>query len=351
MFNHIYLEMGNEIWNSPNGNNVWAGNGSAYGTLLGNNVAAFKASAFYNSKMKIVGSGFVLQSNGIYGWNYSVLSFAKTAGGLPDFIDGAPYIFNTMTDTSSNANIFGPMFTEPVNRNTLTTGDVYALQHYTATTFPGVNGAIYESNLGTQCGITGVSQSTINNVVAGVGSGLDATLNMLLGLRDAGVLVQNFFALPEVGNSFFTAASTSVNCTSSGNSLYAPIWGANRIMPGPTISGVVDRPSGISLQLVNSAMLPNLLAVTQSGTPTYNQAAAQPIPTTGTPTESIAANSAVPLVQAFGFGDGAGNYSLIVYNLSLTSNEAITFSGVGAPTEQLRRLCSRARTSPTITSR
>ena len=111
-----------------------------------------------------------------------------------------------------------------------------------------------------------------------------------------------------------------------------PPFGGPTALCRPTISGVVDRPSGISLQLVNSAMLPNLLAVTQSGTPTYNQAAAQPIPTTGTPTESIAANSAVPLVQAFGFGDGAGNYSLIVYNLSLTSNEAITFSGVGAPT-------------------
>ena len=37
-------------------------------------------------------------------------------------------------------------------------------------------------------------------------------------------------------------------------------------------------------------------------------------------------------MQAFGFGDGAGNYSLIVYNLNLTSSEAITFSGAAAPT-------------------
>ena len=80
--------------------------------------------------MKISGSGFVLQSNGIYGWNYSALALRKLRVDCRDFIDGAPYIFNTMTDTSSNANIFGPMFTEPVNRNTLTTGDVYALQHY-----------------------------------------------------------------------------------------------------------------------------------------------------------------------------------------------------------------------------
>jgi hypothetical protein len=39
----------------------------------------------------------------------------------------------------------------------------------------------------------------------------------------------------------------------------------------------------------------------------------------------------VPYVQAFGFGDGAGNYSLIVYNLDLTKSRAITFSGAGAP--------------------
>lgn len=398
VFNHIYLEMGNEIWAQVN-----AGSGSAYGTILGANVAAFKASPFYTSNMKIVASGFILQPKGPYGWNAGVLAAAQAiTNGLPDYIDGAPYQYGYMTDTSSNQNIFGPMFAEPINFTSSTAtginaGLTYQLQNYANTNF-GVQGAIYETNMGTQCGLAGVTQSTINNVVAGIGSGLDATLNMLLSVRDAGVKVINLFALPEIENSFSTATSTTSGACNTASALYSPLWGMNRIMPGPTNSGVVDRPVGIALQLVNSAMKPNLLNVVQSGTPTYNQAAEQPIPQggasitavcngtttafsisptfanlfsngtqtasgTGIPANtavvsynpntntavlsnacsaggpvsisviqnSIAANAAVPLVQTFGFSDGAGSYSLIAYNLSLTNSEAITFFGAAAP--------------------
>jgi hypothetical protein len=143
---------------------------------------------------------------------------------------------------------------------------------------------------------------------------------------------------------------------------------------------VIDRPTGIALQVVNNAVGNNLnlLNTTQTSTPTYSQVAAQPDPYlgaqftatcsgtttitgvsltsgglsstsqiiqgTGVPANttlvsynstastavltnactagtgismtamgySIPANAAVPYVQAFGFGDGAGNYSLIV---------------------------------------
>jgi hypothetical protein len=42
--------------------------------------------------------------------------------------------------------------------------------------------------------------------------------------------------------------------------------------------------------------------------------------------------------------DGAGNYSLIVYNLDLTKTRAITFSGAGAPTG----LCTRTVFTPVV---
>jgi hypothetical protein len=264
------------------------------------------------------------------------LAAAAAASGSPDYIDGAPYVFNILTDTSSNANIFGPMYAQLSNYNSVSTGAngtgfTYFLQHYSQSNF-GVQGAIYESNLGTQCGLTGITQSTINGVVAGVGAGLDATLNMLLGVRDAGVLVQNAFALPEDANAFYTATSTTAGGCGTNSGLTSPLWGINRIMPGPTNASVVDRPSGIALNLINAAMLPNLLAVTQTGTPTYSSPAAQPDPGYTSLTYSIAANPAVPYVQSFGFGDGAGNYSLIVYNLNLASTEPITFTGAAAPT-------------------
>jgi len=336
VFNHIYLEMGNEIWNGPNGQNLYANQGLVYGTLLGENTAIFRDSSFYNSKMKMVGSGFVLESNDNGGWNQNVLTQAASSGSAPDYIDGAPYVFNIMTDTSSNANIFGPMFAELSNYNSVSsnipgTGYTYFLQHYSQSNF-GVQGAIYETNLGTQCGLAGVTQGTINGVVAGIGSGLDATLNMLLGVRDAGVLVQNAFALPEDANAFYTATSDTAGACGTSSALKSPLWGFNRIMPGPTNASVVDRPSGIALNMVNAAMLPNLLAVTQTGTPTYSSPAAQPNPGWTTLTYQIVANPTVPYVQAFGFGDGAGNYSLIVYNVNLTSSEAVTFAGAAAPT-------------------
>jgi hypothetical protein len=333
VFNHIYLEMGNEIWNSPNGEDVYGNGGQNYGTLLGANVAALKASSFYASNIKMVASGFVLQSDFAYGWNWTVLTAAGNH--LPDYIDGAPYMFQDMTDLSSTQNIFGPMFAEPVNY-TMPSGATYGLQQYTQSNFPGVNGAIYETNLTTNCALTGTTQTQINQVVAGVGAGLDATLTMLLGVRDAGVLVQNFFALPEVENSFGLAASANSGSCPQTYSPYEPLWGANLFMPGPTNASAIDRPSGIALQLINNAIGSNLnlLNVAQTGTPTYNQPAAQPNPTSW-PTagqESIAANAAVPYVQSFGFGDGAGDYTLIVYNLNLNASEAITFSGAAAPT-------------------
>jgi len=337
VFNHIYLEMGNEIWNGPNGENLYANQGLVYGGLVGTNTAALRASSFYNPKMKMVASGFVLESDGNGGWNQNVLTAASgVSNGSPDYIDGAPYIFNILTDTSSNAKIFGPMYAEASNYNSISTGAggtgyTYFLQHYSNANY-GVQGAVYETNLGTQCGLAGITQSTINGVVAGVGAGLDATLNMLLGVRDAGVLVQNAFALPEDANAFYTATSTTAGSCGTSSSLKSPLWGINRAMPGPTNASVVDRPSGIALNMVNAAMLPNLLAVTQTGTPTYSSPAAQPNPGWTTLTNNIVANPAVPYVQSFGFGDGAGNYSLIVYNLNLTSTEAITFTGAAAPT-------------------
>jgi hypothetical protein len=336
----IYLELGNEIWNSPNGENLYGNGGQNYGQLAGANVAALKASSYYASNIKFVASGFILASDYEYGWNQTVL--AAMGSHLPDYIDGAPYMYYDMTDLSSLANIFGPMFAEPYNFVSPTygagTGYTYGLQSFTATNYPGVNGAVYETNLATTCALTGTTQTQINQVVGGLGAGLDATLTMLLAARDAGVLLQNFFAFPEDVNQFGLSTSTASGSCSLLNTYtpYQPLWGSNLFMPGPTNAQSIDRPSGIALQLVNNAMGSNLnlLNTVQTGTPTYNQPAAQPNPTSW-PTpglDSISANSAVPYVSAFGFGDGAGNYSLIVYNTNLTGSEAITFSGPGAPT-------------------
>ena len=332
VFSQIYLEFGNEVWNSPNGVGLFTNSGYTYGLLVGANNAALKSSPYYSSKLHMVASGFIQSDTGSSSWNGQVLSAAKTVtNGLPDYIGGAPYVFDNMTDLSV-PNLWTSMFAEPVNINSTTSGITYQLQHYAQKAF-GVDGAIYETNLGTNVGIEGVTQSQIDGIVAGVGAGLDASLNMLLAARDAGIKVQTVFALPEIGNAFTTCASPTAGICQSSAALHTPLWGTNRYMPGPGSSGVIDRPSGIALQMINTAIGSklDLLNTVQTGTPTYNQPAAQPNPQNGG-LNSIAANKVVPLVQAFGFGDGAGNYTLIVYNLDLNRTRAITFSGAGAPT-------------------
>jgi hypothetical protein len=328
---NIYLEDGNETWNfSPGADyNLEVGNGTVYGQLLGANVAAFKASPYYASNMKIVGSGwFGFPSTG---WTDNVLT-ASCGISCPDNIDIATYVNAFMTDISSNATYFGSMFAEPVNNNTLTSGNTYVAQNNAYTNY-GVDAAVYESNVSAQAVINGITQAQIDNFGAGVGTGLDETLNLLTAARDSGIKVQNVFTLPGGAAPIYTSPSVTSGTYSISGTLYAPIWSTNLYMTGPGASGTIDRPTEIATAMVNQAIGSklNLLNTVQTGTPTYNQPSAQPNPNNGGK-NSIAANKAVPYVQAFGFGDGAGNYSLIVYNLDLTKTRAITFSGAGAPT-------------------
>ena len=236
---NIFLEMGNKVWNCGMPDSMCTAAGG-YGSIFGANVAAMRAAPYYSSKIKMVGSGFIEEPTS-GGWNDQVLTAAvAVTNGKPDYIDGAPYTFSFMTDTSSNANIFGPMFAEPVNAvsnisqqpGAPMTANTYLLQNHSYTAY-GVNGAIYESNITANCGIAGVSQGTINGITAGLGGGLDATLNLLLSARDAGVLLGNIFALPEATNEFFTAASTTAgNCGANGAPLYQPGGGQTSLCRG-----------------------------------------------------------------------------------------------------------------------
>jgi len=393
---NIYLENGNEVWNGPNGIGFYINNGMNYGYLVGADNAALKAAPYYSAQIHQVASGH--GGGGIFSSVQTILAAAcGVTNGCPDFIDDAPYAFNYATDITT-PNLWTSMFTEPVNL-TQPGGDIYSMQNYAFTNF-GVNGAVYETNLGTSYGITGTTQAQIDGIVGGIGSGLDATLNMLLAARDVGIGVQNLFALPEIATGWYESTSVTCNCQTQSSTLYSPLWGANRYMSGPEATNSFDRPSGLMFQGINQAIGSklNILNTVQTGTPTYNQAGAQPDPTgyvttvtgnlnstttvssvssfgnvqvgqvitgTGIPigatiaaintgastitlsvaatatatgvslttvTNSIAANSAVPYVQVFGFGDGLGNYSVVAYNLDSVSSHAITFSGSGAPT-------------------
>jgi hypothetical protein len=72
----------------------------------------------------------------------------------------------------------------------------------------------------------------------------------------------------------------------------------------------------------------NLMAVTQSGTPTFKYAGGQYA--NGSPT--IPANPAVRYVNCFAYSNGKGNWTTICFNNNLTTPEFVTLAGPGAPT-------------------
>ena len=102
----IYLEDGNEVWNTGIGATLYYGNGMAYGSTLGPNMAAAKSAAGYDPKVvKLVGNSWVApnQGYGPFGWVHNVLTVAKgTPNGLPDFVDVAPYTLNYLGNFDTN---------------------------------------------------------------------------------------------------------------------------------------------------------------------------------------------------------------------------------------------------------
>src|ERR1700752_3468447 len=94
----IYLEDGNEVWNTGIGATLYYGNGMAYGHMLGPNMAAAKSAAGYDPKVvKLVVNNWMApaQVYGQFGWVHNVLSAAQgTPNGLPDFGDVAPNTLN-----------------------------------------------------------------------------------------------------------------------------------------------------------------------------------------------------------------------------------------------------------------
>ncbi len=339
----IYLEFGNETWNSGVPGGIWYGNGTVYGSLAGPAVAAARSTANYSSSViKLVADGWAAgaQGWGPYGWAHNTLTAAQaTANGLPDFIDAAPYTLGYLgAFATSGANVattgapFADEFAEITNLDSLTTPaanttSMYGVQNYAFSTF-GVNSAVYEVNLSDNFGIA-VTQAQLNQISASVGSALITTQHLLLLQRDAkfaGPL--HLFSFSEPFNGY--------NCQGSGcvAGVVMPLWGSERYMAaGPGQSNTwtdVSRPTAIALQAINQGIgnNDNLMQVTQSGTPTYSYGGGQPQGGSNT----IAANAAVPYVNCTAYSDGATHWTLICFNNNLSTSEKIILAGAGAPT-------------------
>ena len=301
VFPMIHLELGNEEWNNVTfpGNSM--NNYYAYGNRITAVFGAARSSPLYNSaKFDLIMGSFVVNS-----W----LTNQETANASNyDSISVAPYMFGIFSDTSSTEAIYGPMFAEPEMWDDSANGYMY-LQAQAAKT-AGKTLVDYEENLSTTGGTA--SQSFVNQVVPSVGGGVMMADHMLLQMRDLGIKIQNVWSLPGYSNTF--------NNTSGGPET-TPVFGTVVDMGGQSN---LRRPVFLAEQLVNTAILPDMLAVTVTGTnPTWNQ--------------PLSTNDQVQLtkahkIQSFAFTDGGANRTVVLINLGRTETLPVTFSGANAPT-------------------
>lgn len=338
----IYLEFANESWNSGNGNSTdWHSN--VYGTAVGNVDAAMQGAADWTAEIVRVANGWQSRTQGSGGggdWlNVVMANSSAITHGQPDAIDGAPYLGTYALQASTNAALFPPMFSEDYSVDSTTIGDetydaLPVTTAYLATNYPATKFFIYEENQdNAQYFLTGTTQAQVNGIVAGTGAGIASVLQQLLALRDSPAPVTNMYAAFQGAFNGHLCTATTGPCSTT---ISTPVWSSNVFTA--TTANTIDTPLGYALQAMNSAIGANndLLNVTFSGQPTYNQAAAQPDPTNGG-INSIYANASVPYVDAFGFSDGNGHYSLIAVNDNVAASEAITFAGAGAPTGSVTR--------------
>jgi hypothetical protein len=339
----IYLEDGNEAWNCGVGATLYYGNGAAYGSTVGPNMAAAKSASGYNSSVvKLVANNWVApnQGYGPFGWLHNVLTLAQaTPNGLPDFVDVAPYTLNYLGNFDTNGgNVattgapFLDEFAEDANLDSVTrpvpnSESMYLNQQYVKAKF-GVGTLVYEVNQSTLGGVA-ASQLQLNQVGASVGNALAVAEHILLMQRDAQVSGPiHAFTLAE--------PYTGYTCSGNGcvNGVVMPSWGANLLMatgPGQTPNSAnTDRPLAIALGVINNAIgsNSNLMSVTQSGTPTFNYPGSQK----GSGPPTILPNAAVRYVNCFAYSNGLGNWTTICFNNNLTKTESVTLTGPGAPT-------------------
>jgi hypothetical protein len=338
----IYLEDGNEAWNSGVGATLYYGNGTVYGSTVGPNMAAAKSASGYNSAVvKLVANSWVApnQGYGPFGWLHNVLTIAQaTPNGLPDFVDVAPYTLNYLgnfdTDGSNVATTGAPFldeWAEDANIDSVaapaTNSESMVLnQQYAKANF-GVGTLVYEVNQSTLSGVA-ATQLQLNQVGASVGNALSVAEHILLMQRDAQVSGPiHAFTLAE--------PYTGYTCSGNGcvNDVVMPLWGANLYMatgPGQAPNSAnTDRPLAIALGVINNAIGANnnLMSVTQSGTPTFKYAGGQSAKSKPT----ILPNAVVRYVNCFSYSDGAGNWTTICFNNNLSKQESVTLTGAGAP--------------------
>jgi alpha-L-arabinofuranosidase len=301
VFPKIHLEFGNEVWNTSNPGASMT-DPLSYGKRAGVIFTTAKSSPSYSAaSFDLLLDGFMANTS----WTQQALSTSSNY----DTVSVADYTFGALADASSTEAIYGPMFAEASWIDSNVGGLMNQNAVLAAAANPPAKVAVYEENMGTIFGTA--SQDVVTNNIAGVGAGISTALNMLTLIRDLGITDQNFFALAGPSAPFIGSGGS--------NATLSPIWGGVIDMGGPTNR---VRPTFLSEQLANSAILPTLLTTTQTGAdPTWDQAYSPNV------AFSLAG---VHYLQSFAFTDG-NKLNIVLFNLSRTTALPINFAGLNTP--------------------
>lgn len=334
----IWLEDGNEPWNSIQGEQV-SGGGKVYAALSGAKMTAAHGATGYNgSAVKLIMDGWASngQSYGNFSWSHTIMATAGctnwTQSSCPDSIDGAPYtlgqlnsLTNGVVGTVGAPGVFLDEVADVHNWDStqippLPNGQqsMLQMQSYINSTFGGQTAA-YESSYSPNSGSASPTQLQMNQISGSVGFAENTILHLFLQRRDA---------LISAPLNFFSFVDQPYNNGTGGTAMTS--WTGEQYMaagPGNLNTWTdVPRPVNILMAMANTAIGNNLTMKTcsQSGTPIMNYAGGQG--------SYIPANSSVPLVETFCFTDGSNHWTVLVWNSDPTNNQVINFGGANAPT-------------------
>ncbi len=315
VFSKIHLEFGNEEWNT-----TFSG-----GSILYPAPYSGRAQTMFGIMRAMpdyVASAFDLVIGGQAanpGNNGSIQNGINNN----DSFAIAAYTMTDVNSYSTNELLFGSTFAEPealmssassTSAEGLSPGYVYENYQALQTSSHPVPMAFYEANLSTLSGT--ITQQALNSYTSSLGAGLMVADTMLQGLRSFGVINQEMFALPQYEYT-----------RSDGSNVF--LWGSVLDMGNTNRK----RPQFLALELANQALsngASELQTIHSGADPTWNEALTNSVQMTG-----------AHYLQSYAFANGT-NHSAIVFNLSRSSSEAITFSGVNAPSGsvQMQQLTS-----------
>lgn len=292
VFPIIHLEYGNEMWGSNAGDDQFIGatvrGGKRLGEVTKQRFSMLKSSPYYKAeKLNLIVGG---QNNAperqaeleSYGGGYDTIALAPYYGNLDLF--------------ATDEQRYYPLFANPLY--SVTSGKIRRAKQILNNSKKGSELAIYEINMHTTFGNTPINVR--NDFVSSLANGLALPLHMLTYQRDLGIRNQAAFT------------SVQYSHTMPDQSGFVRLWGLLRDVEATGRK----RPGWLGLEIVNKAIMGNLVKITQGGAnPSWTQE----------PMNGINAQTVIPYIQSFGFREGK-DYSLVLFNVHLTDKQMVALN-------------------------